>query len=275
MPLSLDQIDAFTHRPFAGNPAAVCLLPEPAGADWMQSVAEEMRLSETAFVSPDGEEWRLRWFTPKCEVQLCGHATLAAAHCLWERGLADRGAAIRFRTIHSGVLVCTREDDRIAMDFPARPAREAEPPTGLLDALGCAATRVARGPYDWLVEVADPAGVRSLNPDFRALRKYDVRGVIVTSRGDGRPYDIVSRFFAPGAGVDEDPVTGSAHCTLAPWWQERIGDRDILAYQASARGGELRIRARGDRVRLSGGAVTITRGHLSESAAHASFGSPA
>lgn len=266
MPIPIDQIDAFTTRPFGGNPAAVCLLASPAEARWMQSVAEEMHLSETAFVVPEGDRWGLRWFTPACEVELCGHATLASAHCLWERGLAPAGSPIRFRTEKAGELVCVREGERIAMDFPAAPSRPVDPPPALLAALGCEAVQVCDGPWDYLVEVAGEDVVRGLDPDFRVLAPLKERGVIVTARGDGKPFDIVSRFFAPAAGVDEDPVTGSAHCMLASHWQERIGDRDLHAFQASARGGELVVRRRGDRVSLAGHAVTVTRGELSEAA---------
>jgi len=267
MPITIDQIDAFTTRPFHGNPAAVCLLDSPAHATWMQSVAEEMRLSETAFVVSEGDRWGLRWFTPTCEVDLCGHATLASSHCLWERGLARPDAPIRFRTERSGELVCMRHGERIVMDLPAAAARPVDPPATLLEALGCEAVQVCDGPWDYLVEVASEEVVRALDPDFRALAPLKERGVIVTARGDGRPYDIVSRFFAPAAGVVEDPVTGSAHCMLATHWQARIGDRDLHAYQASARGGELHVRLRGDRVSLAGHAVTVTRGHLAEAAA--------
>jgi PhzF family phenazine biosynthesis protein len=266
MEIRIDQIDAFTTRPFQGNPAAVVLLDSPAHAAWMQAVAEEMRLSETAFVVPEGDRWGLRWFTPACEVELCGHATLASAHCLWERELVARDTGIRFRTERAGELVCRRDGERIAMDLPAAAADPVDPPPGLLEALGCEAVQVCDGPWDYLVEVASEEIVRGLDPDFRALAPLKERGVTVTARGDGRPFDFVSRFFAPAAGVDEDPVTGSAHCMLASYWQPRVGDRDLHAYQASARGGELLVRLRGDRVSIAGHAVTITRGHLSEAA---------
>ncbi len=268
--LPLLQIDAFTDRPFAGNPAAVCLLAAPAEAEWMQAVAREMNLSETAFVTGQGDgDFALRWFTPAVEVELCGHATLAAAHALWttERLALDRPA--RFHTL-SGLLTAERADgDRIELDFPSRNAVAAEAPIGLAEALGLAAEDlrwVGRSRYDVLVELPDERTVRSLAPDLARLRDVEARGVIVTARsggfeGSGR-HDFVSRFFAPRAGVDEDPVTGSAHCTLATFWGERLGKEELLAYQASARGGEIRLRLLGDRVRLGGRAVTVSRGEL-------------
>ena len=256
------QVDAFTDRPFAGNPAAVCVLPGPAGDAWMQHIANEMNLAETAFLHPDGDAWRLRWFTPTVEVDLCGHATLASAHVLWTEGHAPRSTPLRFAT-RSGVLGAAARDGWIELDFPAEPARPAEAPEHLLAALGTTGT-VARNRMDYLVEVADEAVVRRLSPDLGRLKLIKTRGVIVTARA-AAPYDFVSRFFGPAAGVDEDPVTGSAHCALGPWWAELLGRTQLVGYQASARGGVVRVDVRGDRVGLLGQAVTVLRGELAES----------
>ncbi|HEV7666987.1 MAG TPA: PhzF family phenazine biosynthesis protein [Thermoanaerobaculia bacterium] len=265
--LPLLQVDAFTDRPFAGNPAAVCLLAAPAEAEWMQAVAREMNLSETAFVAGHGDgDFALRWFTPAVEVELCGHATLAAAHALWTTDRLAPERPARFHT-HSGLLTAERTaDGLIELDFPSRNAEPAEPPVGLAEALGLAGEDlrwVGRSRYDVLVELPSETEVRSLAPDLARLRSVEARGVIVTARAaTGGRYDFVSRFFAPRAGVDEDPVTGSAHCTLATFWGERLGKTELLAYQASARGGEIRLRWIDDRVRLGGHAVTVSRGEL-------------
>lgn len=261
MSLDLFQVDAFADRPFAGNPAAVCLLDGPRDASWMQDVAREMNLSETAFVHPTGDGFGLRWFTPAVEVELCGHATLASAHVLWETGMLTPDDTARFHTL-SGVLTADRRGDWIELDFPARPVEEVAPPEGLAEALGVEPSFVGRSRYDYLVEVAAEESVRNADPDHRRLGSLNVRGVILTARASSPPYDFVSRFFAPGSGVDEDPVTGSAHCTLAPFWRERLGKDEMLAYQASARGGVVRVRVVGDRVKLGGQAVTILRGRL-------------
>lgn len=256
-------VDAFAARPFAGNPAAVCVLDGPAPEPWMQSVAAEMNLSETAFLHREGDGWRLRWFTPAVEVKLCGHATLASAHHLWEADLDD-GDRLRFETL-SGPLEARRGEDGIELDFPAKPAAEAAAPTHLLEALGLgpdAALTVAAAEEDWLIEVSDEAALRQVNPDFGRLAKVDARGVIVTATGAAGPVDFYSRFFAPNCGVDEDPCTGSAHCTLAPFWAPRLGQLRLRAHQASARGGDLEVELRGDRVGLIGRAVTTVRGEL-------------
>jgi PhzF family phenazine biosynthesis protein len=263
--LDLYQIDAFTDRPFAGNPAAVCFLPGPAEERWMQDVAREMNLSETAFLHPEDGAYRLRWFTPAVEVELCGHATLASAHALWETGRLGIGETARFQTL-SGLLTADRSGDWIELDFPARIAEPVEPPPGLLEALlkgtNARPVFVGKSRYDYFLELPDEDAVRATAPDFAALRSLPVRGIIVTARGTSNPFDFVSRFFAPGSGVDEDPVTGSAHCTLAPYWTARFGRDELLAYQASARGGVVRVRVVGDRVRLGGQAVTVLQGGL-------------
>jgi PhzF family phenazine biosynthesis protein len=257
----IHQVDAFTDRPFSGNPAAVCVLDRPAEERWMQSVALEMNLSETAFLHRAGDAWSLRWFTPAVEVELCGHATLAAAHVLWETNRLAPDEQARFDT-KSGRLVATRRGNFIELDFPARPAAPAEPPAGLIDALGVAAIAVGRSRYDWLVEIGSEAEVRACAPDFKRLAQVEARGVMITSRSSDPAFDCVSRFFAPASGIDEDPVTGSAHCTLGPWWGAKLGRNALDAYQASARGGKLRITLAGDRVLLAGRAVTVLRGEL-------------
>jgi PhzF family phenazine biosynthesis protein len=260
-PIPLFQIDAFADRPFAGNPAAVCLLDGPAETAWMQRVAQEMNLSETAFVNREADGYRLRWFTPVAEVELCGHATLATAHALWETGRLPPGEMARFHT-RSGLLTATALEGWIELDFPALATEPTEAPAGLLEALGARASFVGRSAYDLLVEVASAAEVRMLAPDFGALRLVQARGVIVTSRSDEPRFDFVSRFFGPAVGVNEDPVTGSAHAALGPYWQSRTGKDSFLAFQASARGGVVRVRVAGERVRLAGQAVTVLRGEL-------------
>ena len=263
-PVPIHQVDAFANEPFRGNPAAVCVLEAPRDEGWMQSVAAEVNLAETAFLWREANAWRLRWFTPAVEVPLCGHATLASAHVLY--GLGGGLGGLSFLT-RSGDLRVTRRGDLIEMDFPALPAVEEPPPPGLLDALGVEARSTHRSRYDRLVEVASEDAVRAVRPDFRALRHVDTRGVIVTARGTR--HDFVSRFFAPAVGVDEDPVTGSAHCVLAPFWSKRLGKNEMVGFQASARGGEVRVRLEGDRVMLGGRAVTVVEGDLSASAQRA------
>lgn len=257
-------VDAFTDRPFAGNPAAVCILPGPAPVEWMRNVAREMNLAETAFLHREGEGFALRWFTPAVEVDLCGHATLASAHVLWQEGYLAPSETARF-TGRSGVLTARRVAAGIELDFPRAAAEPVAAPPSLLPGLGVPALRwVGRNQFDYLVEVEDEAQVRGLTPDFHLLKDLGVRGVIVTSQADaGQPYDFVSRFFAPGAGIDEDPVTGSAHCALAPYWRPRFGRDTMTGYQASARGGTVHVTVRGDRVLLGGQAVTVLRGMLS------------
>jgi PhzF family phenazine biosynthesis protein len=256
------QIDAFTSQPFRGNPAAVCLLDGERDAAWMQSVAAEMNLSETAFLLPRDGEFSLRWFTPAVEVALCGHATLASAHALWQEGALATDATARFHT-KSGLLTAAQNGDWIELDFPATPEQPSDPPPALLDSLGIAApVYIGRTKFDYLVEVESEEIVRALNPDHARLRTVPVRGVIVTSRSSSPEFDFVSRFFAPGSGIDEDPVTGSAHCCLTPYWSARLGKDAMTAFQASPRGGVVRVRLAGDRVKLSGRAVTVFRGSL-------------
>lgn len=259
-------VDAFAEEPFTGNPAGVCFLEAPAAEDWMQKVAAEMKHSETAFLVPQGDAWSLRWFTPAVEVNLCGHATLASAHALWSTGRLAAEAEARFDT-RSGRLTCRRDGQRIVMDFPATPPTETTAPARLLSALGLAAEPRWVGRYreDFLVEVGSEAELLALNPDFRAVAARGgkgLRGVVVTARPTRERADFVSRFFAPGAGVDEDPVTGSAHCALAPYWVAQLGRNPLTGYQASQRGGWVGVEVQGERVLLSGEAVTVLAGRL-------------
>ena len=260
MGIPIVQVDAFTSEAFGGNPAAVCILKAPRDEQWMAQVAMEMNLSETAYLHPEGDGYRLRWFTPEVEIALCGHATLASAHVLWTEGHLDPDAEARFYTM-SGLLRCHRAGEWIRMDFPAKTVTPAEPPTQMREALGCDLVHVGRNDLDYLIEVADEATVRAIQPQHHLLRQLPVRGVIVTARGSG-PYDFVSRFFAPGSGIDEDPVTGSAHCALAPYWGAKLGKTDMTAFQTSKRGGVVHVSLKGDRVVLSGQAVTVLRGEL-------------
>jgi len=255
------QVDAFSARPFAGNPAAVCILPAGREDNWMLAVAREMNLSETAFLVPQTDGYGLRWFTPAVEVDLCGHATLASAHILWEAGYLKPEQPARFYT-RSGVLTAERQGDWIELDFPATPADPAPPPPGLLEALGCPVRSSGKTRLDYLLELDSESAVRGLQPDFKLLERVPARGVIVTSRSDRPEFDFVSRFFAPQSGVNEDPVTGSAHCSLGPYWGERLGKQEMIAYQASARGGIVKVRLAGARVKLAGQAVTVLRGEL-------------
>jgi predicted PhzF superfamily epimerase YddE/YHI9 len=263
MPLRIVQVDAFTNRPFAGNPAAVCVLEAPRPDSWMKDVAREMNLSETAFLVPDNGDYQLRWLTPAVEVDLCGHATLASAHVLWEDRRLPEGRQARFHT-RSGLITADRRGAWIEMDFPAKIAAAVEPPPDLLAGLGVRkANFVGKNVFDYLVELESEAAVRGLEPDHTALRRLGAtRGIIVTARSSGPEFDFVSRFFAPGAGVDEDPVTGSAHTALGPYWSGILGKTEFTAYQASPRGGVIRVRVTGDRVQLGGQAVTVMTGEL-------------
>ncbi len=257
MPIRIVQVDAFTDRPFAGNPAAVCILPHPRPEQWMRDVAREMNLSETAFLTPQDGGYNLRWLTPTVEVDLCGHATVASAHVLWQDGHLPEDCQARFHT-RSGLLTADRCGEWIELDFPAKLAAPSEAPPELLPSLGIAHARyVGRNAFDYLVELDSEDKLRSLDPDHSSLRKIPVRGVIVTARSLNPDFDFVSRFFAPGSGVDEDPVTGSAHTALGPYWAERLGKTELTGYQASARGGVVRVAVKGERVKLGGQAVTV------------------
>jgi PhzF family phenazine biosynthesis protein len=261
MPFEIFIVDAFTDRPFAGNPAGVCFLDEPRPDDWLQRVAAEVNLSETAFLSPEGDGFRLRWFTPRVEVDLCGHATLASAHAIWSEGRIPITEPIQFQT-RSGRLGAERVGELIELDFPALSVNACEAPPGLAESLGVPLEFVGNYGMDYLCEVSDETTLRDLRPDFARLRQVRTRGLIVTSLSKDRRYDFVSRFFAPAVGIDEDPVTGSAHCALATYWAPRIGRHELLGFQASPRGGEVRIQLRGNRVGLGGRAVTVIRGSL-------------
>ena len=257
------QVDAFTDRAFAGNPAAVCILyPKETAADaWMQAVAAEMNLAETAFLAAGADGYDLRWFTPTVEVDLCGHATLASAHILWETGRLAETAEARFHT-RSGLLTALRQGSRVELDFPAERALPIDSPAGLEEALGAELVYVGRNRFDILAEVRDARVLRALQPDLERLAKIPARGVIATCRSDDARFDFLSRFFAPASGIDEDPVTGSAHCCLGPFWQDRLNRAELTGYQASARGGVVGVRVEGDRVKLVGEAVTIFKGEL-------------
>jgi PhzF family phenazine biosynthesis protein len=255
------QVDAFTDRPFSGNPAAVCLLDRERDASWMQSIAAEMNLSETAFLRRVDDGFELRWFTPAVEVNLCGHATLASAFTLWTMGMARADEPIRFDT-RSGVLTAHRDGNRIQLDFPATPPELCNAPAGLLAGLGVEPTFVGRTIFDSFVGVDSAQVVRALQPDFRRLGEMANRGVIVTALSDDARFDFISRYFAPAVGINEDPVTGSAHCCLGPFWGQRLGKTSMVGYQASARGGIVSVQLQGDRVILGGYAVLIWRGEL-------------
>lgn len=258
------QIDAFTDRPFRGNPAAVCLLSEPAAESWMQAVASEMNLSETAYLHPEEDGYRLRWFTPAAEVELCGHATLASAHFLWEEGHLERSSPAIFHT-RSGRLTARLEADWIEVDFPAdfEVAQAAAPePAAHEAALGTPVLSTRTTGLYTLIEVESEAVLASITPNFRQVRELHPVGISVTARADEPGVDFVSRFFAPAVGIDEDPVTGSAHCSLGPFWARRLGKTEMLAHQISERRGVVKVRVAGDRVVLGGQAVTVFRGEL-------------
>lgn len=261
MGIPLFQVDAFAAKTFTGNPAAVCLLEEEAEVEWMQSVAAEMNLSETAFLLPQNDGFGLRWFTPTTEVDLCGHATLASAHVLWNSGRLGLSDSARFHT-RSGLLTAKLQANWIELDFPSTPADSVEPPPGLSDLIGSVPKYVGRSRFDLLIELTDIEELSELDPDFVGLSSLPVRGFIVTARSDASEYDFLSRFFAPATGVQEDPVTGSAHCTLAPYWAKKLGKMNMTAYQASQRGGVVKMQLVGDRVLLRGQAVMILRGEL-------------
>jgi PhzF family phenazine biosynthesis protein len=262
----LFHVDAFASAPFTGNPAAVCLLDTPAESAWMQAVAAEMNLSETAFVRPldtaDGGRFALRWFTPTVEVDLCGHATLASAHVLWETSRLAADVPATFET-RSGTLTARRPGDSVdgvELDFPSDPVTTADPYPGLLDALGVAVRTASHGRVGWLLELANEGAVRGARPDFVRLAAFDI--AVLTAPSDDPAFDFVSRCFGPKFGIDEDPVTGSAHCALGPYWATQLGKAELTGYQASARSGVVRVRVDGDRTHLGGRAITVARGEL-------------
>jgi PhzF family phenazine biosynthesis protein len=253
------QVDAFTSEPFRGNPAGVCMLEQDADEKWMQNIAMEMNLSETAFLRKTDDGFALRWFTPAIEVELCGHATLASAHILWEQGFLDSAAAARFHT-KSGLLTVEKNGDWMEMDFPSEPDEPADNVAAFMEALGGTPIKyLGRNRFDYIAEVETETQVRNLDPDMALLRTITSRGLIVTSIADSAKFDFVSRFFAPAAGIPEDPVTGSAHCCLGPYWKKRRGKDSFNARQVSRRGGVLKVRVAGDRVKISGQAVTVMK----------------
>lgn len=253
----LYQVDSFTGQVFGGNPAGVCIMKEVAPKEWMTNIAAEMNLSETAFLFPEKDGYNLRWFTPEAEVELCGHATLATAHILWEQGHLDINNDDNFYTL-SGLLTAKNLNKGIELDFPSTPPKECDAPNGLLEALGLDhPVYVGKNKFDYLIELDSPDKVRRLSPNFSDLKKTSARGIMVTAASDEKKYDFISRFFAPAFGIDEDPVTGSAHCTLGPYWAEKLGKTRLDAYQASKRGGEVGVAIDGDRIKLTGEAVTV------------------
>ncbi len=261
------QVDSFTEEAFLGNPAGVCVLDKAADETWMQNVAMEMNLSETAFLykveeGEGGEEgYDLRWFTPAVEVEMCGHATLASAHILWTEGYEPKDTELCFHTL-SGILKARKQGEWIELDFPQQPETRVDAPPGLLEALRIEPVHIGKNKFDYFVEVESEKIVRNLRPNIAMLKEFKVRGVIVTARSDSGEYDFVSRFFAPGAGIDEDPVTGSAHCCLAPYWSKKLGTDEMVGFQASARGGTVKVKLAGNRVLLGGKAVTVFKGEL-------------
>lgn len=260
-PIRYFVIDAFTNRQFSGNAAAVVPLDRWREDAWLQNVAMEMNLAETAYLVPSAQGFDLRWFTPKVEVDLCGHATLAAALVLARLGQLSDRSEVAFST-RSGVLRALRRGPRIELDFPALPVEPCGLPPGLLESLNVTPRFTGRNKFDFVVEVESESVLRAISPDFKRLAGIKCRGVIVTARSDDRRFDFVSRFFAPSAGIDEDPVTGSAHCCLAPFWCERLGKSEMVGYQASARGGVVGVELRGDRVVLRGEGVIFATGEI-------------
>ena len=261
MAVPLQIVDAFTVQPFAGNPAAVCLLERPADDAWMQNVAAEMNLAETAFLLRENDGYRLRWFTPMTEIDLCGHATLASAHTLWQTGRCRPDAAIGFQT-RSGLLTAERRGEWIELDFPALPVAACEPPQEIAAMLGVVPRFVGSCKIGYLCELDSEEAVCRLTPDIARLATLGVLGTMVTARSKGGEFDFVSRFFAPAIGVPEDPVTGAAHCALATYWAEQLGRNELLGFQASRRGGTVRVRLDGERVRLGGQCITVLEGAL-------------
>jgi len=253
------QVDAFTREVFHGNPAGVCI-PGEVDETWMQRMADEIHVSETAFLNPVQDGYDLRWFTPATEVNLCGHATLASAHILYSEGYADPGDTITFHT-RSGDLRARLAEGMIELDFPQKPQKPADPPPRLLEGLGVSPVYVGRNDDDYIVEINDETDLRDLKPDFSCLSEVDARGIIVTARSHGE-YDFISRFFGPQVGILEDPVTGSAHCCLAPYWSGKLHKDAFYAYQASSRGGELWLRLSAGRVFIRGHAVTVYTGEM-------------
>jgi PhzF family phenazine biosynthesis protein len=260
-PLRYFIVDAFTDRPFSGNPAAVVPLSAWPDDGWLQNVALEMNLSETAYLVPVADGYRLRWFTPKVEVDLCGHATLASAAVLAHLDKLADGSDVGFTT-RSGILRAARRGGHFQLDFPVTPAEPTQAPRALVDSLNVTPRHCGRSRFDYLVEVQSEEVLRSISPDFKLLATVDCRGVIVTAKSSDPRFDFVSRFFAPASGIDEDPVTGSAHCCLADHWSAKLGKAKMIGYQASLRGGVIHVELHSGRVLLGGEAVIVAQGHL-------------
>lgn len=262
MSLPLFHVDAFTQTPFAGNAAAVCILDKPREDAWLQQVASEMNLAATTFLLPQDDGYRLRWFSAKVELELCGHGTLASAHTLWEQGLLANDARAIFYT-KGCRLTARRSGEWTELDFPAKPEEAMEAGTVLIESLGVKPRYVGKSQLDYLIEVESEEVVRGIQPDFEKMKTLPARGVIVTAAArNPSEYDFVSRFFCPSVGINEDPVTGSAHCVLSPFWSKRLGQEQLTGFQASTRGGIVRVRSAGDRVQLGGQAVTVLHGKL-------------
>ncbi len=261
MNLDIYHVDAFTDKPFSGNPAAVCIMTSPADEEWMQGVAAEMNLSETAFLYKEDGGFRLRWFTPTTEVKLCGHATLASAHVLWEMGYLSPNEIVVFHTL-SGDLTARKDSGLLSIDLPADPPAEADAPKALVDAFGFEPLYCGKGVFGYIVEAPSEDAVREMRPDFPLLRTIPVTGMMVTSVASSPGYDYIARAFAPGSGIDEDPVTGAAHCCMGVYWTKKLGRPELTAYQASPRGGIVNVRIEGDRAFLTGTAVTVLKGQL-------------
>jgi PhzF family phenazine biosynthesis protein len=260
-PIHYFMVDAFTSRPFAGNPAAVVPLDEWRDDCWLQNVAQEMNLSETAFFVANHQGFDLRWFTPKIEVDLCGHATLASALVLSHLGKLPDGSEVDFST-RSGILKAMRQGERYQLDFPIKASESSAPPLGLIEALNVSPRYIGRNQFDYLVDVESERILRGISPDFKRLANLECRGVIVTARSDDSQFDFVSRFFAPAAGIDEDPVTGSAHCCLSDYWGKKLAKSKMIGYQASSRGGVVHMTIQKDRVLLGGEAVMVAQGQI-------------
>lgn len=265
MKTDLFQVNAFTNHPCKGNPAGICLASFSSTHDidlsntiWMQRLAKKMGLSETAFLQKGKDMYNLRWFTPICEVDLCGHATLASARVLWETGRLSPNEQAHFNT-RSGLLTAKKVQNFIELDFPAEPETEMDPPSDLIKALGCSLIYTGKNRFDYLVEIDSEKEICTIHPDLERLRKLPIHSVIVTAQSATPQYDFVSRFFAPSAGIDEDPVTGSAHCCLGPYWSQKLHKKEMKAYQASSRGGEIVVRIENNRTVLKGQAVIVNQ----------------
>jgi len=254
-------VNAFADKPFCGNPAAVCIVENDLSENKMQRIATEFNFSETAFIEKKNDHFRLRWFSPRMEVDLCGHATLAGAHILWEQNIINNKSIISFNT-NSGILSIKKTEDRIVMDFPSEDAVKTECPEEIIRSLKIKPLFSGKNRFDYIVEVGSEELVRTIKPDFGILAGLNTRGIIVTSDSESGDYDFVSRFFAPNAGIPEDPVTGSAHCCLGPYWSRKLNKTKLTGYQASERGGTVYVDIKEGRVLLGGNAVTFSSGKL-------------